>query len=116
VRRALGVLLAGALASLVLAAPAQAITYSYCNTSLRGGGSLAPDNDIRREWDRLQALGYDLTSSYATDWFGGNGSRTVGAHWIFWRRNGSYFTGLFGCSDFRSSGGRYDDYNALTGV
>lgn len=112
-RRLVVVLFAG-LVFAAAAAPAQAVTYDYCNTSLRGGGSLAPDNDIRREWDRIQSLGYNLTSSYATGWFGGDGTRTVGADWIFWRANGGYFTGTFGCSDFRASGGRYDDYNALS--
>lgn len=39
----------------VWAAMAQAVTFDYCEYSLRGNGSLAPDNDVKRAWDLLEA-------------------------------------------------------------
>jgi hypothetical protein len=51
---------------LVLAAPAQAapISFDYCELSLRGGGSLAPDNDIKIWWDAYENItGQNIVSS-----------------------------------------------------
>ena len=53
-------------ATLVLAASAEAapISYDYCETSLRGGGSLAPDNDVKTFWDYYEnATGLNIVSS-----------------------------------------------------
>jgi hypothetical protein len=57
----------GVLAVLLVSAPAAqaaAISLDYCDYSLRGGGSLAPDNEIRAEWDHIEAAGADIVSSY----------------------------------------------------
>jgi hypothetical protein len=65
----IGVLIAGVLATLVMAAPAQAdpISFDYCEFSLRGGGTLAPDNDIKTFWDRYEAnTGRNIVSSTRT--------------------------------------------------
>lgn len=40
------------------AAPAAAISVDYCDYSLRGGGSLAPDNDIYEIWQLLESSGF----------------------------------------------------------
>jgi hypothetical protein len=62
-------LVGAVIATLVLAAPAQAarISFDYCESSLRGGGSLAPDNDIKIFWDRYESTtGRDIVSSSRT--------------------------------------------------
>jgi hypothetical protein len=55
----------GVIAALAMAAPAQAdISVDYCNASLRGGGSLAPDNDIKIVWDSIESFyTYDIVRS-----------------------------------------------------
>lgn len=40
------------------AAQAAAITVGYCEYSLRGGGSLEPDPDIKEIWDLLERSGF----------------------------------------------------------
>jgi hypothetical protein len=68
----LSVLVGGALATLVLAAPAQAthsapISFDYCDYSLRGGGT-HPDNDLKRWWDAYEwQYKVDLVSSAIVD-------------------------------------------------
>jgi hypothetical protein len=49
--------LAALLTSLAIAAPASAapISKDYCDLSLHGGGSLAPDNDIQIAIDNIQS-------------------------------------------------------------
>lgn len=39
---------------LTLTASAEAFSTSYCDTGLYGQGTAAPDNDVRRQWDRIQ--------------------------------------------------------------
>lgn len=95
---------------LMLPASAHAVSYSYCDYSLRGGGTLAPDDDIRAAWTSFQNAGYNITSSYASQWFGGDGASSVSARWIFWRANGQYFTVYFSCY---GSGASYHDERSL---
>jgi hypothetical protein len=68
-RIAAGLIAAGA--ALAIAAPAQAHvspTDGYCDDSLRGYRSLAPDNDIKARWDYLeQRYGWNIVSSYITE-------------------------------------------------
>lgn len=99
--------LTAALATLVFAAPAQAITTDYCNLSLGGGGSLAPDNDyyIGR---RAIETNYSVNINYAyntgwnqphTDWL------TVQR--VYWATTGQrYYTQLI-C--WRDINGTYHD-------
>jgi hypothetical protein len=65
----IGALVASLVATLVMAGPAQAdpISFDYCEFSLRGGGSLEPDNDIKRFWDRYERnTGRNIVSSTRT--------------------------------------------------
>jgi len=49
-------------------AQAEPISIEYCDFSLRGGGTLAPDNDIKTFWDDLESsLGIDIVASKAMD-------------------------------------------------
>jgi hypothetical protein len=52
---------------LAFAAPAQAgssISCDYVQLSARGGGTLAPDNDVRNAWNAIQKRGINIVSSY----------------------------------------------------
>ena len=104
-------LLVAAVATLAMAESAQAarISFEYCESSLRGGGSLAPDNDIKRYWDRYEATtGRDIVSSSRTaarwnneQWvamqfvfFDGLGNPIVWAWFNCWR-DGFVFNGQY---------------------
>lgn len=102
-------LLPAALAAFTLlltAQPAHAVTYNYCEYSLRGGGSLAGDDDIRRQWNIYQARGLDIVASWPSQWYGPNGADLVQVRWSFQRRSGWIETAYFGCS---GSGSGYWD-------
>ena len=102
-------LLSAALAALVLlltAQSAQAVTFNYCYTSLKGGGSLQPDNDIRAKWDAYQARGLDIVDAWPSQWYGPDGAWAVQVRWTFLRRSGWTETAYFGC---QGSGGSYWD-------
>lgn len=100
---------------LVWASLAQAVSTDYCNTSLHGGGTLAPDNDIYRRWQYLESsMGVDITSSYAMKWYPSETWTYMEARWVFWRRNGQAIYDWFYCNDLRPYNGQYgDDHGRL---
>jgi hypothetical protein len=96
--------LSAAVLWLVFAAPAQAVTYSYCHSSLRGGGSLAPDPDV---FQYANQIGADAL--YHESWTGGDGTWTV-HEWVrFYRNDAPSVVKRFTC---QGSGGNYNDWRS----
>lgn len=95
----------------VPAASAQAapISVDYCDYSLRGGGSLAPDNDVKLLWDSIEANErIDVVSSQAYDWIRYNDQDLV-ALWRYNTSAGSRWA-YFECyRDNYSASGAYHD-------
>jgi hypothetical protein len=95
---------------LLFAAPAHAVTHSYCTSSLLGGGSLAPDNDISAWWNALEnSYGLDIVAAYVAQRSGADGAYQVNQRWAFQRRSGHVEYRWFICY---GSGGGYHDINA----
>ena len=99
-------LLAALLATVALAfaTPAEAVTYQYCHSSLRGGGSLAPDPDVFTYANSIGA-----NPIYHVSWSGGSGSYTVYETIRFYRSTGP-IDRRFYCS---GSGATYSDGRAF---
>lgn len=78
--------------------------------SLRGGGTLAPDNDIRIYWDYLQSRGYNITSSAWTGWWA-TGQHDLRVQWAYWASGVGWLYVTFVCYDYRTDypGGAYHD-------
>ena len=95
-------LLTGAFFAGSMAGPADAsaVTYSYCYSSLRGGGSLAPDQDILR-----YAENHNVQTIYSEGMSGGSGSYTV-YETVRMYRGGDVWRVKFYCS---GSGSTYSD-------
>ena len=77
--------------------------------SLRGFGSLAPDNDALAEWNRLKTQGYSPTRSY---WYGYNyvSENNLYIYWTFETAQGVSFGVTFRCyRDGGSNNGAYHD-------
>lgn len=87
-------------ASLVTAAPASAVSYKYCYSSLRGGGSLAPDPDVFRVGANLGAQ-----AIYHDRWINESGSYTVYEVVRFYTGSGIIYRRFY-CS---GSGSYYSD-------
>jgi hypothetical protein len=86
--------LAAIAAALAFAAPAQAVENSpsdaYCESSLRGQTSLAPDNDIKRDWDTIEVLyGYNIVRSFRSG-LQRDAYNSVYEQFTFVRGNGTY--------------------------
>lgn len=81
-------------------ADAEAVTYSYCHSSLRGGGSLAPDADIYQ-----YAANHGVQTIYSLGMSGGSGSYTV-YETVRMYRGGDVWNVKFYCS---GSGSTYAD-------
>jgi hypothetical protein len=83
----------------------------YCELSLLGGGSLAPDNDIKRRWNWYENnYGVNIVAAFWT------GAYYTGAHvtnmlFVYKRANGSAYYLYASCSDYRNEfvGGTYHD-------
>ena len=118
--RRLAVLLAGL--TVLLAAPAAAEanpapSLAYCAGvgtefpgSLRGGGSLAPDNDIRQRWDWYQSQGINIVRSYwSGEWY--TQTHDVQVKWIYEAADGRKLAAWAICYDYRNDfvGGSYHD-------
>ena len=91
---------------LVTSATAMAVpSYDYSVYSLRGGGTLAPDNDVKENWDWLENnLGWDVVSSEDA---GGYTTSTVRyVYWYYHRANGSSHLATFFTT---GSGSSYGD-------
>lgn len=88
----------------VWASMAQAVTYSYCHSSLRGGGSLAPDPDVYQYANAVNAQ-----AMYHDHWEGANGAYTV-YEVIRFYRGADVWTRRFYCS---GSGSTYSDGRAF---
>lgn len=86
-------------------------SYSYCEKSLLGGGTLAPDNDIKRRWNWYEN-NYGVNIVAAT--FTGNAftqSHDVQMQWRYTRANGAIYYAWAICADYRNEfpGGTYQD-------
>jgi hypothetical protein len=100
--------------TLALVAPAGAaadpISTDYCTYSLRGGGSHAPDNDIKRIWDHLEAVyNWNITNSWADQWLRISADH-LRVSWVFYG-GGLTARGIFDC--WRTAGVYHDDYWGL---
>lgn len=94
-------LLVAAVLAVVLVVPAQAsavsFSASYCKSMLRGETAVAPDNDVKIVWDKLEsANGWNITSSWAADWFESSGDGWF-VIWRYYRANGATYDRLFQC-------------------
>ena len=86
--------------ALVIVVPAQAVTHAYCQSSLRGGGSLAPDPDVYTYANSVNAQNMSHVR-----FEGANGAYTV-YEVIRFYRGGSVWDRRFYCS---GSGSTYSD-------
>jgi hypothetical protein len=99
---------AATLLALALATPAQAVTWDYCAYSLRGGGTLAPDHDVRRVWDQLEASRGQLSHTAHAYWLEGqSGAYSVVEGVYFYFQRGGAEIEHFRCE---GSGSSYIDY------
>lgn len=99
-RRFISILAAWLALALAAPAAAPAVTHSYCQQSLRGGGSLAPDPDVYQyAWDT------GATSMVHVRFEGASGSYTVYEVVRYYYRNGQA-TRRFYC---QGSGSTYSD-------
>lgn len=89
---------------LVWAAMAQAVSWDYCYSSLRGGGSLAPDNDVAIKASQFTRT---VVATYHAYWLGNSGSYTVTEAVRFYFANGESTVRQFSCS---GSGSSYSDW------
>lgn len=87
--------------------PALAVSWDYCYSSLRGGGSLAPDHDIWIKWQQFEANGRNVVGTSHWYWLGNSGSYTVTEAVGFHFANGEVAVRQFNCS---GSGSSYSDY------
>jgi hypothetical protein len=96
--------------ALGLAAPAGAvaapISTDYCTYSLRGGGSHAPDNDVKQIWDQMEVqYGWNITNSWAESWYRISADN-LQVTWVFY--GGGYVARyVFAC--WRTDAGVYHD-------
>lgn len=79
--------------------------------SLRGDGTLAPDNDLRASWDYWQARGYNITSAY---WYGytyWGSTNDLLTYWYLVRANGDKIRITLRCwrEGGRDTGTYHDD-------
>lgn len=85
-------------ATFALAVP----SYDYCAYSLRGGGTLQPDNDVKANWDWLEVhYNWNITSSYPGDDYVQGDGRYI--QWNYWRANGALHQSWFLCYGSGSS-------------
>jgi len=101
--------------SWVTLASAAPIDPGYCEHSLRGGGSLAPDNDVRRAWDQIQAAGWNVISSYPVGawyvWYNSsNGDAQTSNRWRFVFSNFSYWDAKVMCVRWGNNNSTYNDF------
>ena len=101
-------------AMLVMATPAQAapISTEYCNISLRGGGSLAPDNDIKAFWDKFERdTGRNIAYSVSSSWVRHREQHVSGLYSFYNSANQLLTSNRFHCwrSGFSSLGTYHDD-------
>jgi hypothetical protein len=90
----------------VVAAP---ISTTYCDQSLRGQTSLAPDNDIKAWWDAYErATSVDLVSSAAYQWIRPYGIDYLYGNYRFYGYYGGSVTHQFVC--WRDGSGYHDSY------
>lgn len=87
--------------------PAEAVTWDYCYSSLRGGGSLAPDNDIATKVQQFRDNGRTVVATGHHYWLNGSGSYRVTEGVFFYFANDTVATRQFDCV---GSGGSYADY------
>jgi hypothetical protein len=94
---------------LAFAAPAQAVTWDYCYSSLRGGGSLTPDHDIRDWWEVIERNHGQLSHTEHAWWNGPSGSYQVTEAVRYYYQAGGSITLAFSC---KGSGGSYVDWRS----
>lgn len=70
---------------------ASAISNGYCEASLRGQTSLAPDNDAKQAWNNIEAsTGRQLSSSYPISFNNLGSLEDVHVVWQFVFKTGGY--------------------------
>jgi hypothetical protein len=87
---------------------AHAVTYGYCYDSLRGGGSLAPDNDIAIKVRQFNDQGKNVIGTSHLAWHYASGSYLVEETVMFNFGNGTSVSRRFNC--YGSGGGYHDGW------